>query len=185
MLKRVGQFFLVSFVIAAVTFLVCRWYFAPVAFFTPGPQCADNIIREINRAHTIDIAVYAITAPDIADAIVAAHGRGVRVRIVSDRTMAAHHASQIPRLRDAGIAVATNTQYKIEHNKFAVFDNRRVVTGSFNWTTNASDSNSENCVFFIQTHGEFNARFEYLWGVYLRGRRTRGATDSKLAVIRG
>ena len=136
------------------------------AFFTPGTECEDRIIAELGRATTIDIAVYSITNPKIADAIIAAHRRGARVRIVTDRTMAGHKSSMIDELVAAGIPVRTNRRHKIEHNKFAVFDNRRMVTGSYNWTTAATKYNSENCIFLTHPVQEYSKRFEYLWGMY-------------------
>jgi phosphatidylserine/phosphatidylglycerophosphate/cardiolipin synthase-like enzyme len=33
------------------------------------------------------------------------------------------------------------------HNKYAVFDGRLVVNGSFNWTRNAEKNNYENALF--------------------------------------
>ena len=38
------------------------------AYFTPGTECEDRIIAELGRADKIDIAVYSITNPKIADA---------------------------------------------------------------------------------------------------------------------
>ena len=136
------------------------------AYFTPDTECEDRIIAELGRATTIDIAVYSITNPKIADAIIAAHQRGASVRIVTDRTMAGHKSSMIDELAAAGIPVRTNRRYKIEHNKFAVFDNRRMVTGSYNWTTTATKYNSENCIFLTTPAQEYTKRFEYLWRMY-------------------
>ena len=136
------------------------------AFFTPGTECEDRIIAELARAKTVDIAVYSITNPKIANAIIAAHRRGAKVRIVTDRTMAGHKSSMIDELVAAGIPVRTNRRHKIEHNKFAVFDNRRMVTGSYNWTTAATKYNSENCIFLIHPAQEYTKRFEYLWNAY-------------------
>lgn len=106
---------------------------APVhieSYFTPGTECEYRIIAELSRATTIDIAVYSITNPKIAKAIIAAHRRGAHVRIVMDRTMAGHKSSMIDELAATGIPVCTNRRHKIEHNKFAFFDNMRMVTGS-------------------------------------------------------
>ena len=142
---------------------------APVhieAYFTPGTECEDRIIAELGRADKIDIAVYSITNPKIANAIIAAHRRGARVRIVTDRTMARHKSSMIDELAAAGIPVRTNRRHKIEHNKFAVFDNRRMVTGSYNWTTAATKYNSENCIFLPHPAQEYTKRFEVLWRMY-------------------
>ena len=136
------------------------------ALFTPGTECEDRIIAEINRATTIDIAVYSITNPKIANAIIAAHRRGARVRIITDRTMAGHKSSMIDELVVAGIPVRVNRRHKIEHNKFAVFDNRHMVTGSYNWTTAATKYNSENCIFLTHPAQEYSKRFETLWRMY-------------------
>ena len=142
---------------------------APVhieSYFTPSTECEDRIIAELGRADKIDIAVYSITNPKIADAIIATHRRGARVRIVTDRTMTGHKSSMIDELVAAGIPVRVNRRHKIEHNKFAVFDNMRMVTGSYNWTTAATKYNSENCIFLTTPAQEYTKRFEYLWGMY-------------------
>jgi len=136
------------------------------AFFTPGTDCETNIISAINNAQKIEIAVYSITNPGIADAIIAAHNRGATIRIVTDRQMAKGKGSSVEKFRSAGIPVLTNRKHKIEHNKFAVFDDVHIVSGSYNWTTNASKYNSENCIFFDQQNKEYSNRFEYLWDMY-------------------
>ena len=135
-------------------------------YFTPGPDCENNIIGAIGRAKTIDIAVYAITNENIGNAIIAAHNRGANIRIITDRVQAANGASLVPMFRASNIPVLTNRGYKIEHNKFAVFDGRSVVTGSYNWTRNASLHNSENCMFTTASVRDYAARFEYLWNIY-------------------
>ena len=135
-------------------------------YFTPGADCENHIIRAINHAKNIDIAVYAITNENIGRAIVAANARGANIRIITDRTQAGNISSLVPMFRSANIPVITNRGYKIEHNKFAIFDNRMVVTGSYNWTTNASLYNSENCMFTTKSVRDYAKRFEYLWNTY-------------------
>lgn len=136
------------------------------AFFTPGPDCENHIIAAINNAQKMDIAVYSITNPAIANSVIMAYNRGADVRVITDRTQANGKGSLVGKIRDAGIPVVTNIRHKIEHNKFAVFDDVRVVSGSYNWTTNASKYNSENCLFFDQPDKEFSERFNYLWNLY-------------------
>jgi len=136
------------------------------SFFTPGTDCENNIIAAINNSQKIDIAVYSVTHPNITNAIIAAHDRGATIRIVTDRQMAKGKGSLVEKIRSAGVPVLTNKKHKIEHNKFAVFDGMHVVSGSYNWTTNASKFNSENCVFFDQQNNEYTKRFEYLWNLY-------------------
>lgn len=136
------------------------------AFFTPGPDCETNIITAINNAQKIDIAVYSITNPAIVNSILVANKRGAKIRVITDRTQAKGKGSLVGKIQAAGIPVVTNIKHKIEHNKFAVFDDRHVVSGSYNWTTNASKHNSENCLFFDQPDKEYTERFKYLWNLY-------------------
>lgn len=136
-------------------------------YFTPGPDCENNIVAQIDDAmHTIDVAVYSITNDKIMDSLLAAHNRGVRVRVISDRLQAAGRASLIGRIRDGGIPVVLNTKHKIMHNKFAIFDRRDIETGSYNWTSSATKSNAENCMFFPEQDKAFTNQFKTLWELY-------------------
>ena len=135
-------------------------------YFTPSLDCENNIIKRINNAQKIDIAVYSINNHNIYNALVNAKERGVQIRIISDKLQAKGKSSLIDELQDEGFDVRLNKKTKIEHNKFAIFDDKGVVTGSYNWTNPASKSNSENCVFFDQPNKEFSNRFKYLWNLY-------------------
>lgn len=136
-------------------------------FFTPGTDCENAIVERIKQSNKMDIAIYSITSPAITNAIIIAHNNGAAIRIVTDKTQAKGKKSSVPLLRSAGIPVRTNKKTKIEHNKFIVFDDVYVESGSFNYTTNAVSYNSENCIFFDQPEGmEYSKRFEYLWKLY-------------------
>lgn len=136
------------------------------AYFAPGVQCENRIVEEITKAQDIDIAIYSLTSPRISNALIGASKRGADIRIVADRGMAGNKYSQIDELADAGIPVRKSRKHKIEHNKFAVFDGNRIVTGSYNWTKNATNSNSENCIFLDVFGPDYSKRFEYLWNLY-------------------
>ncbi len=143
------------------------WY---RVFFTPGTDCENNIISRINNAkYSVDIAVYSITNRNIVDAVIAAHKRGVKVRVITDKEQEKWYTSLVKELVATGISVRMNdadNNNKIEHNKFAIFDGKEVESGSFNWTTSATNCNSENCMFFKQSGKEFSDRYEYLWKTY-------------------
>lgn len=135
-------------------------------YFTPGKDCENNIITEINNAKKIDIAVYSITNKNIVDAIIAAKKRGAKVRVITDRLQSVGRYSLVEELESAGIPVITNTGHKIMHNKFAIFDGKRIESGSYNWTDSATKSNAENCMFFDQEDKVFTKQFDYLWDLY-------------------
>lgn len=136
-------------------------------YFTPGTDCEDNISASIDASRkTIDVAVYSITNDKIVNSLIAAHNRGVHVRVISDKLQSAGRASLIGRIRDAGIPVVLNTKHKIMHNKFAIFDGKEVENGSYNWTSSATNSNAENCVFYLGQSDKFSAQFQNLWDLY-------------------
>lgn len=145
------------------------WY---KVYFTPGLDCENNIISRLNGAKkTVDIAVYSITNENIVNAVIAAHKRGVKVRVMTDNVQSQGRSSRVKQLINAGIPVRTNqgSGHKIEHNKFAIFDGKEMETGSYNWTNSATKSNSENCMFFKQTDKGFSSRYEELWKFYTEG----------------
>lgn len=102
---------------------------------------------------TIDVAFYGFDRQSLADALIAAHNRGVQVRIVGDDEAAAgEYAAYYDLITNAGIPVVLDTQSYIEHNKFAVFDGQVVWTGSTNWTDSCLTYNANNSVVITSTH---------------------------------
>ena len=136
-------------------------------FFTPSLDCENQIISYIDNAkETIDAAVYAINNDAIVDSLIRAYERGVKVRILTDRVQAGQKSSKVSVLEQKGIPLRRHKRYRIQHDKFAVFDGKKAVTGSYNWTNSASRKNAENCVFFARknkTVGEYQERFDVLW----------------------
>ena len=140
-----------------------------MVFFSPGLDCENTIIQKINNStQTIDVAVYSITNRNIVDALKNAHSRGIKIRILTDRTQARGKKSLVQEMSDYGMNVIIHKKYRIEHNKFAIFDGKYLSTGSYNWTTNASANNSENCIFLDPDDSAINdyqRRFDYLWNI--------------------
>jgi len=97
----------------------------------------------------------------------AAKARGVRVRVLTDRERAEAGGSGIRGLRLNGIPVRALgvPEQSLMHHKFAVFDERLVVTGSYNWTNSAEHANYENVIILddpgVVTH--FRQEFQRLW----------------------
>ncbi len=138
-------------------------------YFTPGPDCENGIIENFNNSKkTADVAVYAITNKRIHSALVAAHKRGVKIRVITDRTQAGHKSSLSDEISKLGIPVRTNVGHKLMHHKFAVFDGKALITGSYNWTENATKSNAENCLFMNHSAKDLSKEFDGLWKKYQR-----------------
>ena len=140
-----------------------------LVYFSPKGNCEKMIVNRINSAEkTIDTAVYSINNDNIVNALIEAKKRGVKVRILTDKTQAKGISSKVKYLYDNRINIRVHSQFKIEHNKFAVYDKVKGSTGSFNWTNPAEKKNSENCIFFDDEDGtvsKYLKRFEYLWQI--------------------
>ena len=124
------------------------------------------LVKEMRRARrSADVCVYTITDDRISDGLIGIARRGVRVRVISDDGKSTDRGSDIRRLRDAGIEVSWDRSSAHMHHKFCVFDEVRLVTGSFNWTRAASGENNENLLLTTEPTlvSAFLAEFKRLW----------------------
>ena len=113
--------------------------------FTPGENCTGEIVQEINSArHEVLLQAYEFTSASIANAIVAAARRGVRVVAILDKSQRLGRGSKASQLLNAGIPVYIDGLPSIAHNKIIILDRDTVISGSFNFTKAAQERNSEN-----------------------------------------
>lgn len=101
-----------------------------------------------SSAKTLDIATYGLTYPSTVQAIVNAKKRGVIVRVVSDKQQSGgetqKHAINILLLNN--ILVKIDSHSGLMHLKMTIVDEQVATTGSYNYTTNATDNNDEMLV---------------------------------------
>ena len=76
--------------------------------------------------------------------LVQAEQKGVKVRVILDKSNLSGNNSGIPALQAANIPVWIDYKVKISHNKVMIIDNQSLVTGSFNFTASAQSRNAEN-----------------------------------------
>ena len=119
----------------------------------------------INARRTIDICVFTITDDRISNTILAAHKRGVKIRIITDNEKAYDAGSDVPRFREAGIPLVVDESPFHMHHKFAIFDGQRLLNGSYNWTRGAAAQNEENIIDTDDRNliAKFQHEFEALW----------------------
>ena len=138
------------------------------AYFSPGGGIQNQIIRRVNLSRSsIDIAMYSLTDGRIAQALADARKRGVTVRLIRDVSQSRGKHDENVFLKSHGVEIKqmAGKGRGIFHNKFAIFDNNLVETGSFNWTVNAERYNRENAIFFTDPEliRAFRSEFEKLW----------------------
>ena len=116
-------------------------------YFSPNGGCTDAILCQLNQAKTeILLQAYSFTSKPIAQALIQAQKRGVRITAVLDKSNRRQKYSAATFLKNVGIPVFIDDKHAIAHNKIMIIDNRVVITGSFNFTMAAENKNAENLV---------------------------------------
>jgi phosphatidylserine/phosphatidylglycerophosphate/cardiolipin synthase-like enzyme len=137
--------------------------------FSPRPEGAAQrlVIKVIDSAHSsIEMAAYEFTSKPIADALIRAARRGVKVYLVADAGANASGGASRVGYVSADVSARVDDVYAIMHNKFVVVDEETVETGSFNYTHAAAASNAENVVVLWHRPDVASAyvrRFQDLW----------------------
>ncbi|MFM8727389.1 MAG: phospholipase D-like domain-containing protein [Planctomycetaceae bacterium] len=136
------------------------------AWFSPHDDCPREIRSLIAAArHTIDLCVFTITDDRLTQSVIAAHQRGVRIRIITDNDKAADLGSDADRFRQSGVQLRIDQTQWHMHHKYAVFDQKILLNGSYNWTRGAAEHNEEN--FLVLNHqplvSRYQEHFETLW----------------------
>jgi mitochondrial cardiolipin hydrolase len=136
------------------------------AYFSPGEACLSAILGHLGRARvTLDICVFTITDDRIARAILDAHARNVRVRVITDNDKQYDGGSDVERLRRAGVALKVDETEHHMHHKFALVDGATLLNGSYNWTRSAGAFNDENLIVTSERSlvQAFARQFGELW----------------------
>ena len=109
---------------------------------------------------------YSFTSKPILAALLSAQRRGVKVQLILDRSNLTQKSSEADEAVDAGIPVLIDAKHEISHNKVIIVDAELVITGSFNFTHNAEESNAENLVLLRSR--DLAARYMQNWLAHAR-----------------
>ncbi|MFY8148808.1 MAG: phospholipase D-like domain-containing protein [Prochlorococcaceae cyanobacterium] len=149
-----------------------------------GLHWLEQLLGQAHRR--IDMALFVFSAQNLADGLAVGRARSVSIRLLADPGFAHRSFSEVLDL--LGVALP-DRRCKIEtdnrrwgqalasvgvprlaggdklHHKFAVIDERRVITGSFNWSPSAAHQNDETLLVFdsplLARH--FSRESERLW----------------------
>ena len=117
-------------------------------WFSPNGGSTAAVVREIDRAKTsIYVQAYSFTSVPISNALIAANKRGIKVLIILDRGQRYGKNGQADEALAGGIQVWADCKHAIAHNKVMIIDTTIVLTGSFNFSAAAEDSNAENLLY--------------------------------------
>ena len=152
----------------------------------------QKLIDHINAARTsIHIASFEFDLTPVAEALIAAHNRGVDVRWVTDDdhgliadTEPGH--GQFAVLRNAGIEVRSDDRTDLMHNKFWIFDSEILWTGSTNITKNGIFVQDNNTIVFSSPELAtiYEREFQEMWNGQF-GPRSPSQLNEQSLVLNG
>lgn len=127
-----------------------------------GPDA--SLATAIRQARlSVDAAIYDLNLWGIRDALIAAHQRGVSVRVVTESDNL--DEPEIQDLKAAGIPVLGDRREGLMHHKFVIIDQQEVWTGSMNFTLNGAYRNNNHLIRVRSSRlaQDYQAEFEEMF----------------------
>ncbi|MGE5776404.1 MAG: phospholipase D-like domain-containing protein, partial [Chloroflexota bacterium] len=118
-----------------------------VIFTSEDPALEQAIIPLVGDAKkSIRFLAFSFTDYPLAEAMIKRAQSGVDVKGVFEKVGSDTDAAELDTLFCAQVPVRQDGNSSFMHNKVIVVDERYVVTGSLNFSTNAEESNDENVI---------------------------------------
>jgi len=141
----------------------------PVAQTAPGQEVRSALIGALRQARrSVDAEVFVLTDADVMTELAAAQRRGARVRVLLDPGQDVNRPT-MSLLRSAGVEVRWYhvTDGTKLHAKAALFDDRKLLLGSANWSESGLSVNHELDLASedARATGDFAGRFEQDWSM--------------------
>ena len=121
-------------------------------YFTPPAGAAQAIVKAIDASEReVLVQAYGFTHNGIAQALLRAQARGVKVHVLLDEKSDNTNRYVLGLFDQAQLSVRHDGRHAIAHNKVMVLDESVVITGSFNFTNAAETRNAENFIILKST----------------------------------
>ncbi len=129
-------------------------------YFSPEDDFEQRLLSLIDNAkESIDFLAFAFTNQAIADALLQKQAQGIIVKGVFDKKQNSYQkSSKYDYLLKEGLTVKLDGNKFTLHDKVFIIDHHIVVTGSYNFTIKANDTNNENSI--VVNNIEFAQRYE-------------------------
>ncbi len=110
------------------------------ALFPEQTNISEALTREIGHTKSqLLLALFGFNSPALGEELTKLAKRGVKVALKIDagKSTEKKESRLIEGLKTAGVSVQAVAPDGRNHNKFAVIDDSKVITGSYNWTVKA------------------------------------------------
>ncbi len=121
---------------------------ATVSAYFSASDDVKSVITDLidNSTVSLDIMMFTFTDRDIANSLICAINRGVKVRIIAETFQASNQWSVTDFLEKNGAELVLDENPKVFHHKVMIIDGKSVATGSYNYTLSAGNYNDENII---------------------------------------
>jgi phosphatidylserine/phosphatidylglycerophosphate/cardiolipin synthase-like enzyme len=147
-----------------------------------GPD--EALAGAIDRARlSVDMAIYDLNLWSIRDALINAHRRGVRVRVVMESDNM--DEQEVQEIKEAGIDVLGDRHEGLMHDKFAIIDQLDVWTGSMNFTTGGGYLDNNNLIRIQSSKlaKDYTVEFEQMFSNdHFGAEKTPGTPDPNVTI---
>ncbi len=114
-------------------------------YFSPKGGATEAVVEVLNHAtNSVLVQAYSFTSAPIAQALVEAKRRGIKVAVILDSSQRTEKYSEADFLKHNDVPTFIDDRHAIAHNKIMIIDDYLVLTGSFNFTKAAEEKNAEN-----------------------------------------
>jgi phosphatidylserine/phosphatidylglycerophosphate/cardiolipin synthase-like enzyme len=138
-----------------------------VVVFTPDDPALENAIIPIveSAAKSIRFLTFSFTDYPLADAMSQRAQAGVDVAGVFEKVGSETEAAELRTLLCRNVPARQDENPRFMHHKLIVIDERIVITGSMNYSTNAEESNDENVIIIdnAEIARLYLQEFERVW----------------------
>jgi phosphatidylserine/phosphatidylglycerophosphate/cardiolipin synthase-like enzyme len=132
-------------------------------YFSPKGGCAAAIAAKIATAkESIYIAAYVFTNELIYNQLIESKAR---IEIIVDGNGSKVKGSKVNDLIEKKLSVYIDHHHQIMHNKYMIIDGNWLITGSFNFTSNAENNNAENLL--IINNAQLCEQYKNNWNIHL------------------
>lgn len=136
-------------------------------YFSPDDNVRKNILNRIRKSKkSIYFMAFSFTDDEIGEEMIKARKRGVEVKGVFEARGAGSQYSEYTKMKLENIDVRKDKNKYNMHHKTIIIDEEWVITGSYNFSVNASKSNDENIIMIKNPDiaGKYLAEFKRVYG---------------------
>jgi phosphatidylserine/phosphatidylglycerophosphate/cardiolipin synthase-like enzyme len=137
-------------------------------YFSPEDHVLEHMIPVVSSAtKSIHFMAFSFTDYPLAKAMLDRAGAGVDVSGVFEKVGSETDSSELRTFFCAKVPARQDGNPKFLHDKVIIVDNRLVISGSFNFSTNATESNDENVLIIDspQIANLYTQEFQRVWAI--------------------